>query len=175
MRKHEMCVKIAKDVLAQLRLQRYKANPGEYVYIPWLDHIDMTDREKRDESFKDLFKINKNITCQICAIGAAFVSLVNIENKCSVSNMLERYNMWARLGKYFKPLTLCLMESAFEGKVIDQRDPSRELIKQAVAWGKQYHNDTDRLRVIMLNIIRNKGDFKLPNTYIAKANRTTGR
>ena len=170
-----MCVKIARDVLAQLRLRRYKATPGIYVQIdsPELTSIinnkSCTEYDKTArESFKDFFKSSKKTTCQVCAIGAAFVSLVNIENKCSVDEMCADKSMWERLEKYFGSDNMDLMESAFECYTTNNFSTPYEMQEVAAEWGSQYKNPTDRLRAIMLNVIRNKGDFKLPKKYLAK-------
>lgn len=178
-----MCVKIARDVLAQLRINRYIANPGLYVEVesPELDCMQSEEYNRTiQRSFKNFFKDNKNTTCHVCAIGAAFVSLVNIEDRCSIMNMMHKYDTRHRLEKYFGNYNMSLIESAFECTSIgDNKD---EFINEAANWGSKYSDPKKRLRAIMLNIIRNKGEFKLPNTYTAKAKRikaaknvTTGR
>src|SRR5688572_20267125 len=114
-RNRDMCVRIARDVLLQLRLGRFIAESGTYVYANTSD-IDP------EESFKQVFQTNKNITCAVCALGSAFVSLVNIENKCSVEQMNDADNMFKRLSKYFGNDNIALMESAFECIVMDSVD-----------------------------------------------------
>jgi len=173
-----MCVKIAQDVLAQIRFNRYKATPGTYVQVdsPELNSWLRNDMSAYDEtiagSFKDFFKKNKKTTCQVCALGAAFVSLVNIENKCSVYEIVTKdYDIWPRVEKYFGERNMTLMESAFECCVMDPNDDEsiHHLLQQAGEWGSRYDEPEQRLRAIMLNVIRNNGDFKLPKKYIARA------
>lgn len=174
-RNRKMCVKIAQDVLAQLRLGRYSANPGDYVLLesPELDELSYEEYEKvSGDSFKTFFKKNKNTSCNVCALGAAFVSLVNIENKCSVDEIYNLDTMWDRLGVYFGGENMALMETAFEMYRMNSTriDISDNLLDQAVEWGRRYcKDDNKRLRMIMLNVIRNNGDFKLPQKMVARA------
>ncbi|MCI0559193.1 MAG: hypothetical protein MN733_11915 [Nitrososphaera sp.] len=175
-RNRQMCVRIAQDVLTQLRLQRYKATPRTYVKLESeeLDAIAAEDESAYESalkgSFKDFFKKNKKTTCQVCAIGAAFVSLVNIENKCSVDGICHKEGMWKRLEKHFGGNNMDLMESAFE--CVGRRSARTTMtFHVAGEWGSQYEDPAVRLRAIMLNVIRNKGDFKLPQKYLSRARR----
>lgn len=179
-RNRQMCVRIAQDVLAQLRLKRYEATPGTYVELEseeldvMADSEDMSAYERAVRgSFKDFFKQSKKTTCQVCALGAAFVSLVNIENKCSVDGICQQEGMWERLEKHFGGNNMNLMESAFECTGMDNSsyDLPYEVLDVAGEWGSQYEDPAVRLRAIMLNVIRNNGDFKLPQKYLSRARR----
>ena len=166
-RNRNMCVRIAKDVLKQLRLKRYVATPGTYVN---LNNIGFTSN---DESFKKLFKTDKEVTCEVCALGSAFVSLVNIANKCSVGEMEEAYDngMFERLSKHFGVNNVALMESAFECRAMNSfgtDDMAYEVLELAAEWGRRFDDPTKRLRAIMQNVIRNNGDFKLPKKLVAQ-------
>ena len=109
----------------------------------------------------------------MCALGAAFVSMVNISNRCSVGDMVDS-NVdihFGRLRRYFGAANLDLMESAFECDLMYNAEAKLDdgLRDAAVIWGEQYTDSDVRLRAIMLNVIRNKGDFKLPQKFLAKA------
>jgi hypothetical protein len=171
-RNRNMCVKIAKDVLQQLRLGRYIATQGTYVQVvtpedgcldPDFTNIDMS------QSFQKFFKQNKEATCDVCALGSAFVSLVNIENKCSVEDIQDTNKLFDRLVKYFGNENIALMESAFEVRNMNSNtdDIDYEMLVAAAEWGNRYDDPTVRLRAIMLNVIRNRGDFKLPKKMLA--------
>jgi hypothetical protein len=148
-------------VLAQLRLERYIATTGTYVQ---LDTFNCNRDIDLNESFKQVFKEDKNIVCDVCALGSAFVSLVNIENKCSVNQMKNVSGMFERLAKHFGYDNLALMESAFECISMGRGESSLsdDTLDVAAAWGRRYADDKQRLRAIMLNVIRNNGDFKIP-------------
>jgi hypothetical protein len=166
-RNRKLCVAIARDVLEQLRLKRYRATCGGYVSLDDIayDHL--------EESFKDFFK-TKKVNCDVCALGAAFVSLVNIKNECSVEDVLNNGMDRERLESVFGCDNMNLMESAFEEGPMDGSDNENEDIyslETAAKWGNQWHKHEDRLRQIMLNVIRNNGDFKLPQKFISMANR----
>lgn len=168
-----MRLRIARDVLLQLKNNRYIAQTGAYIYVcdvPY--HVNTLTA-----SFKDTFAENDQVNCTVCALGAACASLVNIENKCGVYEIQNSGLVFERLSKYFSPMMLAMMESAFEMKQMERafegRDVSRSVrlydtLDLAVEWGERYDEDADRLRAIMLNIVRNKGDFKLPKKMLAK-------
>lgn len=179
-RNRQMCVKIAKDVLAQLRLKRFRATPGTYVKInsKEVDKLCMGDDVTKldavmESSFKEFFKRDKQVTCQVCALGAAFVSMVNIENECSVEEVMNEEQMWPRLEKYFGRANIDLMETAFECSSYQNADSdiSCELLEAASDWGSRYDNNTERMQAIMRNVIRNNGDFKLPKKILDKVRR----
>jgi len=175
-----MCVRIARDVLVQLRLGRYVAQQGVYVEVNTpqdgrIDYDTYTDINL-NQSFQKFFKQNKEATCEVCALGSAFASLVNIENKCSIVQIQDPENLFVRLSKYFGNENIVLMESAFEcdklNNINHRSDESfyidDDLLGLAAEWGKRYIDDTQRLRAIMFNVIRNNGDFKLPKKMLAR-------
>lgn len=181
-RNRALCVKVAKDVIAQLNAERYRATTGKYV------EVDTSELPKDlifadgylDGSFKDLFKKQKEVTCEVCALGSAFVSLVNVQNACSVEEMtddIQRENfMFERLAEVFGPKNMALMESAFENvmsysETWDDENLQNVWLRQAMEWGQQYADSEDRLRAIMRNVIRNGGDFVLPKEYTRNIDR----
>ena len=173
-RNRKLCVAIAKDVIAQLRLERFRAKTGQYIGVILDNSVYNEDyHEALKESFQKHFKENKGTTCEVCALGAAFVSMVNIENKCSIDEVICQHNMFDRLEKHFGADNIALMESAFEGSCMDNSpngtNLSIDMLDVAGKWGNKYKDNDKRLRAIMLNVIRNNGDFKLPKKYIAKA------
>jgi len=178
-RNRALCVKVARDVLAQLRLKRYSATPGDYISVndncPIEDSIfDMPFYEQNSKSFKTVFKEKKSVTCTVCALGAAFVSLVNIKNDYSLGAMTHTGMNWGRLEALFGGDNLNLMESAFEQCCCDNaevKNADMYDLSAAAEWGLQYENDEQRLANIMRNVVRNNGDFKLPQKFVYKANR----
>lgn len=167
-RNKKLCVQIARDVLTQLRLKRFQAKEGTYVTVNIDGDIYHEDSEYHSACFKEYFKKNKQVTCQVCALGAAFVSMVNIKNECSVLDVMMEDGMWERLGEYFGADNIDLMESAFEIRVSQNANSGLlyKILFAATSWGSQYQDPNERLRAIMLNVIRNKGDFKIPSKFL---------
>lgn len=187
----KLAVEIARDVLEQLRLRRYFATNGKYCE---LQHTwNHTDRA----SFREAFRSDVNITCNVCALGSLFTSFVNLKNVFTIRqvNRPKFRNMIPALRKAFSIRDLMLMEYAFEmgcvGILLNERNRkyrdqetgeirlpedgnivinfkgrhtfSSEELERVAAYGQRYEMDADkRLRIIMLNVIRNKGRFILP-------------
>ena len=185
---------IARDVLAQLKLKRYKSTPGTYLHINDVPDIDTIDP---NVSIQELFKTQPDVSCEVCALGACFMSLINLDNKVNVGQFCTEeeldYNsrkyldadfdlMHERLGKYFPGHMLALIESAFEMREMGTSDTDprfarfyeaydlipEHLYQPAIVWGKRYKNSNERLKAIMQNIVRNGGDFIVPKKLVAK-------
>lgn len=195
-RNKDLCVKIARDVLLQLKKGRYDPSPGTYVevnlgdlfedldgnIIDTNDPFEVNDPDddndldekvvaRSDDSFKKLFKERKEITCTVCALGAAFVSLININNRCSNGDVINIAieDMFDRLEKVFGQHNIGLMETAFEIEPMRfAMGLSPVDIEAAIEYGEQYEDDEERLRMIMRNVIRNKGDFVLPQKIVKR-------
>jgi len=191
-----LAVKIARDVLEQLRLNRFKAKQGSYCLITrgseFRHYVDQySDPKERRESFKTAFKTDETLRCDVCALGALFTSFVHINNVFTVGQVVQPKfgRMFGALEGAFTVRELMLMEYVFEegergileGKVLNpsydefEEDTARfrgqvftftrkELLR-AMNYGQRYSGEDSsdqRLRLIMLNVIRNKGRFVLP-------------
>lgn len=171
MNKKQLRIEIARDVLLQLRLKKYEAVTGTYVYVDGT--LEFFDNGRA--SFKDGFKKDKDTTCDVCALGSCFISLVNIKNKCSIEEVADEskvyYLVFQRLKPIFGARNMDMMESAFERVFSDNADSDlpEHTLNAAAEWGEQWQDDNERLRQIMLNIIRNDGNFKLPKRFQARA------
>lgn len=196
-------IEIAQDVLAQIRLKKYKSTPGTYVELANVPEGIISEDNgtwnyaiiNRDISVQDLFK-KEPVKCEVCALGACFMSLVNLDNEVDLNNFevvigdshtkknlsVDSEFMRERLMKYFPVHMMGLIESAFEGRIMadEELDPRYirflnayheepyHFYKPAIQWGKQYDDSTDRLKAIMMNIIRNKGFFIVPQKFVQK-------
>lgn len=178
-RNKSLCVKVAKDVLEQLRLERYQAE-HTYVALRYDGHalhnydgaLIREVKTKVRKSFKDFFKEDEKITCNVCALGSAFMSLVNIENKCTVRKIVNGQIDFDRLKEVFGARNMTLMECAFESTTDYDHGDAEDFEKYAATlFGWKYNDDRMRLEAIMRNIIKNKGDFKLFKSHIAQAKR----
>lgn len=178
--KGEARVAIAKDVLKWIDAEEIQVGTSEYVYNPEL--ISKEDLDTNADLRKKLKGQRKD--CQVCALGAAFLAAVDRFNKVGCSDVItqgefiyqgEHYNntmsrmtrrsVTSYLNKFFSPTQLNLIEIAFEQSTgpIDG-DQGRELFMKALDFSYNYdgasENDSDRLKRIMNNIVRNKGTFK---------------
>lgn len=146
----EQCVTIAKDVLAQIKVKRLIPTPGVYVR----SNTATIFTAKPDRQVDSLLRRRK---CQVCALGAVFVCAVDKADNLKVSDLFYHANSHspvlfgqedchAYLAKYFDYRDLKLIEGAFEN------------------WGYDYYSGvcdpTERMVLIMKNIIRNGGKFE---------------
>src|SRR5437868_518082 len=70
--KAEQRVAIAKDVIAQVKVKRYKPSGGAYIILEGgNEHL---DKEPIQEN------INKLKECEVCAIGSAILSIAKYKN-----------------------------------------------------------------------------------------------
>jgi len=126
-------VAIAKDVIAALAAKKLKATPGTYLSVEKFTGKDIP--KGKDELQSVLQKVE---TCNVCALGAAFVCTVALADNLKVRGLLEghsRYwddekdedvkgkvaylsvrssDMHDYLGKFFDFNQLWLIENAFE-------------------------------------------------------------
>ena len=174
--KAEKRVAIAKDVLKQLKTERYVATSGVYLE----SSNDFHKASDAADAKEVLAKVEK---CLVCAIGSMFMSAIGKFNNCTIGDVfaplgtgyyaserpLKREGsdkpttLHEHLEKYFTAPQLGLIECWFEGQ-----SNYDMFVKTAFLYGSQaavnfkqkYEDDNDRLSRIMKNIIRNKGTFK---------------
>lgn len=152
----EKRIAIAKDVIAQVRSQKFVAEQGTYIRAKGYKY---EDRVAHKDKVDELLQI-EGVTCNVCAKGAVFMSYVMKTGGCDVSdaNHSGTHTIAHKLKDIFDSDQLDLMESAFERSPFGRCDPG-----DAVRFGRKYGNSHDRLIAIMENVIENKGTFK-PNT-----------
>ena len=166
-------VMIAKDVLAQLKAKRYIPESGVWVE-PMYKSRKMGNEE---ESVQKLFA-EKNITkCNVCALGAMFMSCTNMNNNTTVGDLEDEcggvlgeliednYKLSNGLNRIFTCQQLALIETYFEngggyfetgGRYFQHRVVDYDhLDKFSITY-----NEDKRLELIMKNIIENQGTFK---------------
>ena len=117
-------------------------------------------------------------------MGALLISEVNLNNNFNVEDAanaaesiyVAEESCESRLYSYFSPYNLRLMEAVFEGKIhypykmgewytnnLVLSLPEREFVRDRILnYYEKYPDLDDRLRAILLNVIRNKGSFRLP-------------
>lgn len=161
-------VMIAKDVLAQLAANRFIAAQG--TWIGTLDDAIMYG-DKDNDVQKIVCEQNQ---CEVCGIGAVFVSTVEFANRLKAGE-LNIHGESGDFGGYAEYLTqwfsmeqLRLIELAFESGSGGCRTSEKTSEKNAVKFFdfldlefNKFDADADeRMRLIMENIIANKGEFR---------------
>ena len=170
-RQRKKAVAVAKDVIEQLRIGRLISTPGCYVSLSNFDY----SINKGKESFRSIYRDNSNIECSVCAIGAAFIGYVNQYNNATLDDVFnEDSNKYIDiLSDVFSRYQLRLMERIYEGRWEDFPEDFEEYIslteeeqdtleESCDRYRRKYPDATDRLRAIMLNVVRNNGEFVLP-------------
>lgn len=144
-----LAVKVAEDVLKQV--EEGKIIPTNMVYVTGR----RGELPKCMQVVGDLQNIlkTKHPTCRACGIGAAFLALVGLRNQFDLYGAetgLDRYEVSERLEEAFTLEEINDIENAFEGGLEDQ-------LNRKISAKKC-------LTLIMQDIIKNKGQFKLYNS-----------
>lgn len=145
-------VAIAKDVIAQIRADRYRVTTGEY----------FTARDEDGEPLpRDRPEVvdDDRVRCDVCAIGSIMASGVRLFNR----EHTLRYSHHVA-AKYFSSDQRALIECAFEtSRTFADRAGSlgrrHPLILEAVNFGRSFALPSERLEAIMRNVIHNGGEF----------------
>ena len=160
--RRKMRVRIAKDVLKALKFKRYYT-PARASYLsPTTDEAVEFFQDNGSADAKDNLR-HLMPHCKVCALGAMLISLVRLEDNITLSEL--------RRIDYFQAL-----ESAGFS-----RDQSRLIERTYEGWGSlpedvdlhfaikrfyhTYAGNTERLRAIMQIIVRNNGDFVMPQRF----------
>lgn len=157
-------VRIAREILALLDAEKIK--PAS-VYLALNDITDKDHRaiQRASDMEVDLSTITSQTKCTVCGIGAMFIAVVRLADKAPLNSFIignsksqnarvcvARQSIVQYLAPYFSYDELDAVEKYFEhGTTSIFNDPTR----LDVAFGRN-----DRLRIIALHIIKNKGKFK---------------
>lgn len=134
-------IAIAKDVLLQLRKEMYVAKPGTYIDGKGLDW-------HSEPQVLQEYLLKPEVECQVCGIGAAFLSLARLGNKVSL-----QYDYKETLRNIFGADEVHLIEAIFE-------DWTQGESEKVVRFVKKYPDPTKRLTAIFKNIAKH-GKLKL--------------
>lgn len=159
-------VAIAKDALEQVLAKNYKVKTGQYVTFLGSG----SPIEKSEELDVPPACNLQDVKCQVCARGALFVSALrkdaSIEPETLPSeDYLDNDAITETENNYFSREQIDLIESAFETNTFCDEAPE-ELVMAAVLYGKSLGNKDERLVAILKNIIRNKGEFVIPDKFV---------
>lgn len=167
-------VMIAQDVIRFLDQERILAYPGTYFNVPELSFGAMRKINKEIELCEVLREVKE---CELCAIGGMFYSAVMNHNNLKVSDVysIERLYLGISDGifisglklvdyleKFFSRKMLRLIETAFEGDVVEDvfSDSDVPEVLAAIAFYNRYDDPKEIMIAIMENIINNNGEFK---------------
>jgi hypothetical protein len=178
----EARVAIARDVVSQIRAQKYRATHGAYcrTFPKSRDRDGIIDREDVGGELQPLIKTRMD-SCDVCAKGGLFVSAIrkfdDFKVSRSVVNKTSNYSSYSfqaqhsqfndgilvtsHLRKFFAKEQLELIEYSFErGHCGTPKDD--ELALRAKIFGNKIDWPEERMLAIMKNIIKNKGEFVPP-------------
>lgn len=151
-------IAVAKDVIKQLNKLHLSST---YVSI-------RSDKHSLDEiEAKDLQEVIDEIQkkCQVCAMGAVFLSKIRLYNGVTTQNLLQ-YNTGYYRGysPLLKPFLVESLKDCFTEENLDEIERSFELWNGPLdntcyQFGIKYKTKKARLRAIMKNIIKNNGVF----------------
>lgn len=152
MGKNRRKVAVAKDVLLQLSMGTIKPETGVYCRIE-SNNI----QQNLQESL-----INNEFSCRVCGIGAIFVSKVRLANKYLVPDIELNYiQYWGNL----HVLASEIRENVDRVFTRDELTTIEELFEGWQLHGYQFRDavpdESTRLRLIMENIIQNKGQLNV--------------
>jgi hypothetical protein len=152
-------VRVAKDVLQQLKVKKLIATQGKYFDFG-ATNWSIYDYSKNDDM---KHRVAASHTCQVCALGSAICGYANLNGPVNISTAYSGTDIKNTLGGVvFTRQNLGEIEPAFEldHAFSDREGVSREDACKAVKFGKKYKTPENRLRAIMNNIIQNRGVFK---------------
>jgi len=130
--KRKMRIAVEKDVIKRIKLKKLKGKSGQYIEHKKLkSHMDFCNTPTQAET-----------KCNVCAIGAAFLSFVRLYN-----NATEKLDSYYGTEMYDLLMT-CFTEDQLRN--IDNYFEDNRTIE----------SDTDRILAIMQNAVDHKGDFK---------------
>jgi hypothetical protein len=148
---------LAWDVIYQVNVKKVKASPGNY--CP--NDIEL---DYKVESQKILSSTDNS--CKVCAMGALMT--VDILNRNSFKGAWSGFTIEHRFDGIFSQFQLRLIETAFEQGIVKtitglydySRHRETPIAKKAIAFGRKFRNNNNRLIAIMNNIIEDeKGLF----------------
>ena len=179
-------VAIARDVIAQIDAHKYFGS-SQYLII----RDKKLRRKVEDADTSQLCSVLGEIeTCEVCARGALFLSTIRLKNHFQINelriddgNVSIRYDTLEHsLERAFTKYQQAMIEYAYEGWDVAHvfadafhegvtggnpllEDIFDQLKHSLESFSMRYKNDDNRLKAIMRNIIRNKGEFK-PVKYV---------
>lgn len=159
MSKKRQRIAIAKDVLAQLKREKYVAVRGSYVVSYDLDQLSFQETDEHPFDLQEALLGNAP-ECSVCGLGAAFCSMARLGDKVELEDVPDIYE---HLEPVFGMHQLALIEYAFEGcdsGYEGNNNLSEEEVATCVRFCKKWPDHDKRLAAIFRNVVRNEGTFR---------------
>lgn len=158
MTKPQKRVAIAKDVIAQVKLEKYRTTPGQYFSYMSSDAADSCGGDAQQ------YLVGGG-SCDVCALGAIFASTVKVKNTVTLvdADRQDNESIAYYLKGIFDRKQLGLIEAAFEREhrfAETEAGCTYEAAEAAVVFGLWYPENSKRMIAIMQNIVKNNGTFK---------------
>lgn len=166
----EKRVQIARDVIAQLAAKRLIATTGT-----WLANGDEGDLFTKEDVHKnpELQKILKRQKeCTGCALGGMFMCAVERADELRLGDLdrdsrdyrqMQDGSVFKYMEKFFSREQLDEIEAAFE-----QGEGFVDDSNVASGWLSEVDDANERMRLIMENIVANKGKFNISKSPVQK-------
>lgn len=159
-------ITIAQDVLAQTAARRFVASFGTYLEVKGENAYDIESKIGDSDVHEPLDRTLAGAKCEVCGIGSLFVAAIDRANQCmtdEMSSIDDSGFMRDYLNKWFDRDQLAMIETAFEGRLINEDDTDLEYsspeIERSIAFTSRLSDATARLKKIMKNIVDNRGKF----------------
>lgn len=158
----EKRVQIARDVLAQLASKRLIATEG--LWLNGKGSKPLFTNNQLEENAELQSVLSKQKQCTGCALGGMFMCAVERADKLKLKDLsedsqdeghIEHDDVFDYMEKYFPRDQLDKIESAFE------RGEGAASDYEAAEWLQEVDDPSLRMRLIMENIVANKGKFVL--------------
>lgn len=143
-------VKVAKDVLLQIRLKKYKPTNGTYCKL----EVDNPAKYKVGDSLQAIFPEIKE--CTVCGLGAVFMSLIHLTNDFALKGNDTLYS-----GNNIRSGELRVFGYQLKEKLTDIFTEKQIADIEACFEGYYNYSPTLRLQQIMKSIIEHKGGVHL--------------
>lgn len=166
----QVCVEVAKDVIAFLTIDKITPDAGSYGFLTFANPIEVNAACNLRE------KIATMVTCNVCAMGSLMVAFVSRFNNFSVRTYdsgnvtIHSDQIMKTLSPYFSSEQLGLMEKAFgdftfsNSLTQEQRDKAHDFFVKENGGHDgdhdcSYVNSKGRLIAIMQNVVDHNGTF----------------
>ncbi len=159
-------VMVAKDVIKQLDAKKFIATSGIYFSFDYAyrqTRYDYLPKNIIPQITEDLSDVINDKQCMVCAIGAAFCSAVRLKDKVTVGDVgspstlygvaINDNNMIDYLSNIFSRDEMRMFERIFERSYYHMDEYEFGCIVSD-------QNDNTVLRLIMENIVANRGEFR---------------
>jgi hypothetical protein len=142
-------LRIVRDALLQMKLKKIVVTTGVYVDAVSDDFV------SSNTLIGKFLKSSKKAKCEACALGSMLCGLTrsNGDFPLGIGGPHDE------LSKYFDRDNLRLIETAFEGSVIEGNIEDDDTLEACLRFYRKYPSAHQRLTAIFKNMLKNGGTF----------------